>query len=162
MDRIYSCIKFYRGYLIIEEESGYLTSLSYSSRCEFGEPSTSLSHRLSKLISRYEEGFPIDFRGIPISFRYGSEFDIMVWTVVRKIPYGGLRTYKWVAERVLDSRYSRVVGRSLSKNPILIVVPCHRIIKSDYTLGGFTDGVEFKKYLLTLEGHDIRDNKVIR
>jgi len=117
---------------------------------------------LSKLVSRYEEGFPINFRGIPIRFRYGSELDIKIWTVIREIPYGGLRTYKWVAEKVLDSRYSRVVGRSLSKNPILIVVPCHRIIRSDYILGGFTDGVELKKYLLTLEGHDIRDNKVIR
>lgn len=81
----------------------------------------------------------------------GTEFEKSVWLTLREIPYGETRTYKWVAERIGKPRAVRAVGRALSKNPIPIVLPCHRVIESDGSIGGYSSGVEKKRRLLNLE-----------
>lgn len=98
------------------------------------------------------------FAGNPVSFVCDIEapnagvFDRHVWTVVREIPCGEVRTYAWVARLLGIPGGARAVGQSLGRNPVPIIVPCHRVIRSDGRLGGFSAGVEWKSRLLALEG----------
>ncbi len=84
-------------------------------------------------------------------FLTGTEFEQKVWNALRKIPFGETRSYKWVAEKIGKPAAVRAVGRALLKNPIPVVVPCHRVIESDGSIGGFASGVETKRRLLDLE-----------
>ena len=80
-----------------------------------------------------------------------THFQREVWKITRLIPYGETRSYAWVAEQVKKPGAARAVGQALGKNPLPIIVPCHRVIASDGKLGGFSGGVEMKRYLLSLE-----------
>ena len=91
----------------------------------------------------------------PIDLLWGTPFERQVWQELSRIPYGETRSYREVAESVGVPRGYRAVGRAVGKNPIGIIIPCHRVILSDGGLGGFGAGVEAKRYLLKLEGHSI-------
>lgn len=81
-----------------------------------------------------------------------SEFERSVLQTARDIPYGEVVPYAELARRIQKPRASRAVGNALGHNPVAIVVPCHRVVRSDGTLGGYTGGVEYKRKLLALEG----------
>ena len=81
----------------------------------------------------------------------GTEFQKQVWRELSKIPYGETRSYKDVAVAIKNEKACRAVGAANGRNPIAIVVPCHRVIAADGTLCGFGGGVENKKKLLNLE-----------
>ena len=83
-----------------------------------------------------------------------SDFEKKVYKTTLKIPAGQVRSYKWVAETMGKPNASRAVGNALNKNPYPIFVPCHRVIKSDGSIGGFAGGSKAKKRLLTKEGVD--------
>ncbi len=89
---------------------------------------------------------------VPIDLSGGSAFQRLVWRVIQRIPYGGVRSYKWVAVQVGGAQYARAVGLALGANPVPLVIPCHRVVASDRSLGGFTGGVHLKRRLLALEG----------
>ena len=80
-----------------------------------------------------------------------THFEKKVYTVVKNIPFGETRTYKWVAEKVGVKGASRAVGNALNKNPFPIVVPCHRVVNSSGSPGEYTFGADLKKKLLELE-----------
>ena len=82
----------------------------------------------------------------------GTSFQQKVWQTLRGISYGRLRSYQWVALRVGGSQYARAVGNAVGANPMPIVIPCHRIVAQDASLGGFSGGLPTKRKLLTLEG----------
>jgi len=84
-------------------------------------------------------------------FLKGTDFEKKVWQCLTDIPFGETRTYKWVAERIGSPLAMRAVGQALSKNPIPIVFPCHRVIESDGSLGGYSSGVDIKRRLLEME-----------
>lgn len=107
-------------------------------------------HREEKLFSQYFEGKKEDFTSLPLDFISGTPYQRKVWLETRKIPYGKTQTYKFLAEK-LNHRGYRSIGQALSRNPLLIVIPCHRVLSSDGSLGGFTGGLELKKFLLRLE-----------
>ena len=107
-------------------------------------------HREEKLFSQYFEGKKEDFTSLPLDFISGTPYQRKVWLETRKISYGTTQTYKSLAEK-LNHRGYRSIGQALSRNPLLIVIPCHRVISSDGSLGGFTGGLELKKFLLRLE-----------
>ena len=88
---------------------------------------------------------------VRISLEIGSDFDHKVWRALAEIPYGETRTYKWLAEKVGRPNASRAVGQSLSRNPLPIILPCHRIIESDGSIGGYSAGSEIKRRLLDME-----------
>ncbi len=98
------------------------------------------------------------FGGRKIKFDYVldlkgfSEFERKVYGVVASMPHGELRSYKWVAEAIGKPNASRAVGNALAKNPIPIVIPCHRIVKSDGKRGGWSGKEGWKRKLLELEG----------
>ncbi len=79
-------------------------------------------------------------------------FEKMVYKAVRSIPSGETRSYGWVAGRIGRPRSSRAVGNALNKNPMIGIVPCHRVIRSDGSIGGFSKGVSRKIAILRREG----------
>ena len=89
---------------------------------------------------------------LPLDLSRGTSFQQKVWRTLRGISYGRLRSYQWVALRVGGRQYARAVGNAVGANPIPIVIPCHRIVSQDASLGGFSGGLPTKRKLLTLEG----------
>ena len=84
----------------------------------------------------------------------GTEFQIEVWKELSKIPKGEVRTYKQIAKSIGKPKSSRAVANACAKNHYPIVIPCHRVIRSDGTVGGYSGegGVKLKKELLKKEG----------
>lgn len=82
----------------------------------------------------------------------GTKFQMAVWEETLKIPYGSVVTYGEIARRIGKPKAARAVGQALNKNPIPIIIPCHRVIGSDGNLTGFGGGIEIKKFLLKHEG----------
>jgi len=108
-----------------------------------GEPSGPFKEQLEEYFngSRKVLNFPVRLEG--------SDFQKKVWEVVRKIPYGCVMTYGEIA-KILNTS-PRAVGMALSKNPLPIYIPCHRVIAKD-GLGGFSEGIIWKRFLLKVEG----------
>lgn len=90
---------------------------------------------------------------IPVKF-FGTSFQNKVWKELLNIPYGETITYKEMAERIGHPKAYRAVGGALNKNPISIIVPCHRVIGSNGKLTGFGGGIDLKEKLLELESKD--------
>ena len=80
-----------------------------------------------------------------------THFARKVYKAVLSIPFGHVRTYKWVARKAGSPRAYRAVGTLLKNNPCPFMIPCHRVIKSDSDLGGYVFGAKFKKKILDLE-----------
>jgi O-6-methylguanine DNA methyltransferase len=85
-----------------------------------------------------------------------TPFERSVYAVVRRIPRGRTRSYRWVAERLGDPGLARAVGNALNRNPYAPAVPCHRVIRSDGSAGGFARGNVRKRDLLRREGVTLR------
>lgn len=81
----------------------------------------------------------------------GTDFQIRVWKALAEIPYGETRSYAETAAAAGNPKACRAAGNAVGKNPFLIVLPCHRVIASDGTLGGFSADINIKKYLLEFE-----------
>jgi len=92
---------------------------------------------------------------IPIILN-GSLFERRVWNCVKKIPYGKTVSYKKIGMQLGNKDLARSVGNALSRNPIPIIIPCHRVIKSDGSLGGFTGGIRWKKFFIEIEKGKIK------
>lgn len=92
---------------------------------------------------RKEFSSPLDSRGTP--------FQLQVWEALRKIPYGETRTYSDIALEINNPKGQRAVGLANNKNPIGIVVPCHRVIGKNGSLVGYAEGIDLKERLLRLE-----------
>lgn len=91
-------------------------------------------------------------KSLEIDLSRYTPFQRKVWEVVKTIPHGETRSYKWVAEKLGNPRAVRAVGQALKKNPLPGVIPCHRVIRSDGSLGGFSRGLKKKRELLRSEG----------
>ena len=89
---------------------------------------------------------------IPIAFRGGTPLQRRVWQELRAIPRGETRTYGELAARLAMPGAARAVGAAVARNPISIVVPCHRVVGADGSLTGYAGGVERKRALLAIEG----------
>lgn len=102
-------------------------------------------------VRRYLNGTArtIDLR---LDLRKGTPFQQKVWRLATEIPYGCVRSYGWLAARLGGRRYARAVGMALGANPVPLIVPCHRIVSHDGSLGGFSGGLPIKRKLLALEG----------
>jgi len=114
------------------------------------KPSALLEYLKKDLLS-YVQGKKISFINYPLKMDNYSSFFIRTWTLTQEIPYGELRSYKWLSERAGTKGY-RAIGAALARNPFPILVPCHRVIKKNGNLGGYSAGLEIKKKLLQIEG----------
>lgn len=91
----------------------------------------------------------------------GTPFQQKVWAALRAIPWGQVRSYRDVAGAVDCPRGFRAVGMANHRNPIPILIPCHRVVGADGTLTGYAGGLDVKAALLRLEGHAVRDGRVV-
>jgi len=109
-----------------------------------------LSADLVKRLKDYFSGHRVTFSDA-LDLSGGTPFQREVWETTWLIPYGETRTYLWVAEQTNKPGAARAVGQALGRNPLAIIVPCHRVVASDGGLGGFGGGLEMKQHLLYLE-----------
>ena len=107
--------------------------------------------RLADELDRYFAGTLTSFT-VPLDLRDGTPFQRSVWEELTRIPYGETRSYGEIAAAVGNPKASRAIGQANNKNRIPILIPCHRVIQSDGTLGGYASGLETKTRLLRLEG----------
>ncbi len=107
-------------------------------------------HVLLSSLKEYVEGWRSTF-DIPLDFLIGTPFQRRVWTVLQEIPYGTCVSYQWVARRIGKPNASRAVGNAIGRNPIPILIPCHRVIQKNGGLGGFSSGLSIKRTLLNIE-----------
>jgi methylated-DNA-[protein]-cysteine S-methyltransferase len=111
-----------------------------------------LVERLRLYFGGYKATFPdeLDLSG-------ATAFQRKVWEITRLIPYGETRSYAWVAEQIKKPMAVRAVGQALGRNPLPVIVPCHRVVASDGRLGGYSGGLEWKSHLLNLEASTVGD-----
>jgi len=114
------------------------------------ESSASLMHPYVNELEEYFAGKRRDF-SFPLDLR-GTDFQLACWRALLAIPYGETRSYADIARAVGKPNAFRAVGMANNRNPIAIVVPCHRVIASDGTLCGYGGGLDVKRKLLELEG----------
>lgn len=100
-------------------------------------------------ITEYFEGKRNKF-SLPLDLE-GTDFQKRVWAELQKIPYGQTRSYKQIAEAIKNPKACRAVGTANGRNPVSIIVPCHRVINEGGKLGGYTGGLSLKEKLLSLE-----------
>jgi methylated-DNA-[protein]-cysteine S-methyltransferase len=111
------------------------------------------ARRLDRFRRELDSYFAHDLRGfsVPVDLRLASSFGRRVLRAVARLPYGATTTYSEVARSIREPRAARAVGNALADNPVCIVVPCHRIVRHDGTLGGYAGGPAAKRALLELE-----------
>ena len=87
---------------------------------------------------------------LPLDLK-GTEFQKKVWAELAKIPFGKTVAYKDIAKRIKNPKAVRAVGSANGKNPVCIIIPCHRVIAADGSIGGYAGGIPTKKKLLSIE-----------
>ena len=160
------------GKLLVSYCDGRLMSVRIAGRNERRRRENKVSRPAATRDESLEQKLRADFRayfsGKKVSFDYPLDdgkftpFQRAVWGAMRKIRYGETRPYRWLAQEIGKPTASRAVGNACGKNPFLIIQPCHRVVGSGGTLGGFSAGLDLKKALLKLEGVDVaqmRPNK---
>jgi methylated-DNA-[protein]-cysteine S-methyltransferase len=121
--------------------------------CTDATESVRLLPEIADALERFYAGQPVDFDGIRFDWSGHSSFEIDVWRACKEIGYGHTGSYKSLAERLATPGGARAVGTAMSHNPFAPIVPCHRVLKSDGSLGGYSGpgGVLYKKRLLDME-----------
>ena len=137
------------GSVTLVEEDGALLAISthhvYEGICQ----ETTLIKEAHQQLSEYLKGERKSF-DLPLRMK-GTDFQQRVWNALLDIPYGETRSYKQIAEAIGNPKAVRAVGMANNRNPLLIVVPCHRVIGADGKLVGYGAGIEKKEFLLRLE-----------
>ena len=138
------------GILSIACENDFLTDVVFGA--DFPDGIKGDSPLLDNAVSQLNEYFAGTRKtfDLPLYFK-GTEFQKRVWHELSKIPYGETISYKDLAERTGNIKACRAVGMANNKNPIPIIIPCHRVIGANGKLIGYASGLEIKKQLLELE-----------
>ena len=141
------CFKTQYGWINATEKGGFITAISFGKIKNKGT---------SKLLNLFQRQMKEYIKGKKISWKFkykisGSITQKKIWSELKKIPYGKTRSYGYIAKKFNTS--PRYVGKVCGQNKHLIVVPCHRVIRNDGTLGGFSSigGLILKQQLLELE-----------
>ena len=153
------CYKSPIGRIDLITEENRILNASFSEVEPSSKPTVPSTHpvlaRTIKLLDLYFAGGSVDFAEIPVQLAYGTEFQQQVWTAIQQIPYGEVRSYQWIADQIRRPKSVRAIGNAVGANPVSILIPCHRVIRSNGALGGYGGGLERKRRLLALEGQDI-------
>lgn len=133
-------IDFQKDSLITKEQQQGHNTIEYS------QPNPIVEKQFQQYFSGERKQFtlPLDLCGTP--------FRLCVWQALITIPYGETRSYKDIGKLIGCDKGARAIGQANGSNPIPILVPCHRVISADGSLGGFSSGLPIKRYLLALEG----------
>lgn len=148
------------GFLTICEQDNQLTRLYLDnqdrgiSQSRNFEYHSDFLHEVYHQLNEYFAGKRKIF-DLPVDSK-GTAFQKAVWRELQKIPYGETRSYEDIAVAIGNKKAVRAIGQANGRNPIMIVVPCHRVIRKNRDISGFACGVEAKRYLLNLE----RENSI--
>ena len=137
------------GFLILKSDRQSIISISFSENDIQEQNSCAVLETCKEQLDSYFSGNSIDF-DLPLS-PYGTEFQQKVWAELLNIPYGETITYMEMAVRLGDPKCIRAAGTANGKNPIAIIIPCHRVIGAGNKLTGYAGGIWRKKILLELE-----------
>jgi methylated-DNA-[protein]-cysteine S-methyltransferase len=147
------------GRILIEEEEGCITRLSMSTEKTEGSEEiteadyviteTELIKETSRQLNEYLDGSRKEF-DVALN-PSGTIFQKKVWEALRAIPYGETRSYKQIAEAVGNTKACRAVGMANHNNPIICIIPCHRVIGTNGKLVGYAGGLDVKEMLLNME-----------
>lgn len=140
------------GILGIAEDGSGITSILFRNDTlsnRFIEKETPLLQKAAVQLKEYFGGKRKAFE-LPLSL-HGTDFQLAVWEALQNIPYGETCSYKQIAEKIGNPKASRAVGMANNRNPVMIVVPCHRVIGQNGSMVGYAGGLDVKKYLLNLE-----------
>lgn len=135
---------------ICEEDNAIVAITTYFCAEEGEERETPLTQKAFQQLTEYMAGKRKSF-DFPIAPK-GTDFQKQVWQALCEIPYGQTRTYKQVAETIGNPKAVRAVGMANNRNPLIVVVPCHRVIGVRGQMVGYAAGVDKKEFLLRLEG----------
>ena len=139
------------GTIVIENDGECLIDLRFADKSDSGETngeSVPIIAEVRKWLDDYFAGKQP--RNIPRLNPQGTPFQKKVWTALFTIDYGQTKTYGEIAKMV-DCRSAQAVGQAISRNPIALIIPCHRVICTDGLIGGYAYGIERKKQLLQME-----------
>ena len=137
------------GSVTIVEEDGALLAISTHRSWEGIVQETPLIKEAYRQLNEYLQGNRKTFH-LPLRMK-GTDFQVTVWKALCDIPYGETRSYKQIAEAIGNPKAVRAVGMANNRNPLLVVVPCHRVIGANGKLVGYAAGIEKKEFLLKLE-----------
>jgi methylated-DNA-[protein]-cysteine S-methyltransferase len=141
------------GTLVLSAKDGMVTEIYQTMEQEMNLP---LSSATEPVLNHAAAELREYFAGMRTSFSFpmqadGTPFQESVWDALLKIPYGDTRTYGQIALAIGNPKASRAVGMACNRNPIMIAVPCHRVIGADGSLTGYAPGTELKQIVLDLE-----------
>jgi methylated-DNA-[protein]-cysteine S-methyltransferase len=155
--RIHATIDSFLGPLEAEADGDELTGLYFREEVDalrYGQdwthdPAAPLFVAVAEQLAEYAAGRRRDFE-LPLRLE-GTPFQCTVWAAIRAVPYGETISYRTLAERAGSARGVRAAGAATGRNPISVIVPCHRVVGSDGSLTGYGGGLERKRILLELE-----------
>jgi methylated-DNA-[protein]-cysteine S-methyltransferase len=124
-------------------------------------PPNDLLAALAGDLRRYFDGQPVDLAIYPVDVTGLPPFHRRALLAARRIPYGQVRTYGWLAKHAGRPRAGRAAGQAMSVNPLPLVIPCHRVVGAGGALTGFGGGLALKRALLELEGIRCRGDRVL-
>ncbi len=140
------------GVLCVEAGDQGVFGLSFADR---GPPRAGVSARARAHLEAAEEALASYFAGrpprLPVLDLRGSPFQLAVWSALRDIPWGDVRTYGEIAALLGRAGGARAVGAANGQNPVAILVPCHRVVQAGGRLGGYSAGLGVKRWLLAHE-----------
>ncbi len=131
--------------LWFEGQKHYATTLEKA----IPEETTPVLRRAMDWLDVYFSGKEPDF-SVPVHF-VGTTFQVQVWSMLQEIPYGRMTTYGQLARKLSETMSAQAVGNAVGKNPVSIIVPCHRVVGAKGQMTGFAAGIDIKKRLLQLE-----------
>ena len=147
------------GYVLVAETRHGICSLSLADKKselvlalnkEYPNAVIERSESVSKSLKAVLDYFDGQLLNLPIDV-IGTEFQKRVWSALSKIPYGETRSYHQVAEMIGKPKAVRAVANACASNPVPLIIPCHRVVRKDGSLGGFALGIERKEYLISME-----------
>ena len=144
------------GSITFMEEDGALLAISTRRSNEGICQETALIKEAHQQLDEYLKGERKTFR-LPLNPK-GTDFQKRVWKALCEIPYGESRSYKQISEAIGNPKAVRAVGMANNRNPLLIVVPCHRVIGANGMLVGYAAGIDKKEFLLRLENRVVTTN----
>lgn len=154
----YTVVESPVGQLLLAGEGEKLSMLSFlegrDSPITISSDWTQDDSQFSHVATQLQEYFHGERKRFDVPLDIGPDkrsFSGQVWNELRKIPYGETCSYKTIAERIGRPKAYRAVGQANHRNPIAIIIPCHRVIGSNGTLTGFGGGLDTKRFLVELE-----------
>lgn len=137
------------GYLIIRHTGSAVCGIRIGTQLDFPQEPAPVSDLAAAQILEYLAGKRKVF-DFPLMF-LGTDFQRSVWSALRQIPYGEVRTYGQIAQALGRPGAARAVGQACNRNPLWIAIPCHRVLGRNFALTGYAGGVALKQTLLELE-----------